>query len=76
MQNTFTAVFWEGDDGGVVGYVEEIPGANTEAGTIEEAESNLREAVRLICDANRQVLRGRLPNKRLTRKSLSVEMDV
>ena len=38
---------------GYVAYVEELPGANTQGETLDEARSNLREAVELIIDSNR-----------------------
>ena len=38
---------------GYVGFVEELPGANTQGATLEEARANLREAVLLVLDANR-----------------------
>lgn len=36
-----------------LGYVEELPGANTQGETLDEARENLREAVQLIIEANR-----------------------
>lgn len=47
-----TAVFQKVADG-YVGFVEEIPGANTQGATLDEARANLAEAVELILDANR-----------------------
>jgi len=38
---------------GYVGFVEELPGANTQAGTMEEARAALKEAVWLVIEANR-----------------------
>ena len=38
---------------GYVAYVEELPGANTQGKPLDEARSNLREAVELIIDSNR-----------------------
>jgi predicted RNase H-like HicB family nuclease len=38
---------------GYVAFVEELPGANTQGATLEEARANLREAVELVLDANR-----------------------
>jgi hypothetical protein len=37
------------------GWIEELPGANTQGSTLEEARDNLKEAVRLVLDANRQL---------------------
>lgn len=38
---------------GYVAFVEELPGANTQGDTIEEARENLKEAVALVMEANR-----------------------
>jgi predicted RNase H-like HicB family nuclease len=43
----------EGD--GYVAYVEELPGAISEGDTLEEARENLRDAVELLLDANREI---------------------
>jgi predicted RNase H-like HicB family nuclease len=48
---------------GYIGFVEELPGANTQAATLDEARANLAEAVDLVLDANRalseEAIRGR-----------------
>lgn len=49
---TFTAVIQKVRDG-YIGFVEELPGANTQGATLEEARANLREAVELILAAHR-----------------------
>jgi predicted RNase H-like HicB family nuclease len=54
MTATFTAVF-EQDGDWWVGYVEELPGANTQGATLDEARENLKEAVALIIEANREL---------------------
>lgn len=38
---------------GYIGFVEELPGANTKGNTLEEARANLTEAVALVLEANR-----------------------
>ena len=48
----FTAVFRRVPEG-FIAFVEELPGANTQAATIDEARANLAEAVELVLDANR-----------------------
>lgn len=53
MQLELTAVFRRDPAGGFAAYVEELPGANSEGGTFEEARENLREAVALVIEANR-----------------------
>jgi predicted RNase H-like HicB family nuclease len=52
----FTAVF-EQEGEWWIGYVEELPGANTQGRTIEEARENLKDAVHLIIEANRELTR-------------------
>ena len=54
--NKFTAVF-ERDGDWWIGYVEELPGANTQERTLEEARENLKEAVALVIEANRELTR-------------------
>src|SRR5438094_9951392 len=38
---------------GYIGFVEELPGANTQGDTLEEARTNLDEAIALVLEANR-----------------------
>jgi predicted RNase H-like HicB family nuclease len=40
-----------------IGYVDELPGANTQGRTLDEAHQNLREAVELILATNREIAR-------------------
>jgi predicted RNase H-like HicB family nuclease len=54
MDLQFTAVFREVPEG-YIGFVEELPGANTQGATLEEARTNLREAVAMVLDANREL---------------------
>ena len=50
----FTAVFMPVECG-YIGFVEELPGANTQGDTLEEARENLQEAVRMVLEANREL---------------------
>ena len=50
-----TAVFQEAEEGGYVAFVEELPGANTQGETIEEARENLKEVVQMVLAANREI---------------------
>jgi predicted RNase H-like HicB family nuclease len=52
----FTAVYKKDGDWWV-GYVEELPGAHTQGRTLDEARENLKEATRLIIEANRDLAR-------------------
>ena len=71
MDMTLTAVYEqvsksEGD--GYVAYVEELPGAISEGDTLEEARENLRDAVALLLEANRDLAGQRISGKKITRK--------
>jgi predicted RNase H-like HicB family nuclease len=72
-----TAVFQK-VRGGYVGFVEELPGANTQGRTLAEARRNLAEAVQLVLDANRQlaegvIVQGVSPGHKGAQKRLALE---
>ncbi len=54
MEHSFTAVF-EKQNKGWIAYAEELPGANTQGRTMEEARENLKEAIALIIESNREL---------------------
>jgi predicted RNase H-like HicB family nuclease len=56
---TFTAVFRRFPEG-YAAWVEELPGANTQGATLEEARANLSEAVELVLEANRVLAEEKL----------------
>jgi predicted RNase H-like HicB family nuclease len=56
MDIALTAVFKKVPEG-YIGYVEELPGANTQGTTLEETRENLLEAVELVLEANRTMAR-------------------
>lgn len=55
-----------------LGYVEEMPGANTQGKTMDEARENLREAVQLIIEANRELLSEQTEGHEIIREPLMV----
>lgn len=59
MHEKLTAIFQKSPYG-YIGYVEELPGANTQGRTLEETKSNLIEAIRLVLEANRQLVEEEL----------------
>ena len=67
----FTGVF-EQDGEWWIGYLEELPGANTQGRTLEEARENLKDAVRLLIAANRELTRRELQGKAIIREELVV----
>jgi predicted RNase H-like HicB family nuclease len=50
----FTAVYMETAEG-YIAFVEELPGANTQGSTLDEARANLKEAVSMVLEANRAI---------------------
>ena len=55
---------------GYVAFVEELPGANTQGKTLEEAKRNLIEAVDLVLEANRKLTEESLVGKNVIREPL------
>ncbi len=55
-----TAVYQKVEEG-YIAFVEELPGANTQGATIEEARENLKEAVSMVLEANRNLTEEQLP---------------
>ena len=54
MDLLFTAVFQKVSEG-YIAFVEELPGANTQGRTLQEARVKLREAIQLVLEANRML---------------------
>jgi len=69
MQMSLTAVYRKVPEG-FVGFVEELPGANTQGATLDEARANLREAVLLVLEANRQLIEDELEGADVIREPL------
>jgi predicted RNase H-like HicB family nuclease len=68
---TLTAIYEEAEEGGYIGYVAELPGANTQGETLAEARENLAEAIQLILEANREQFEQRFtPASKVTREQL------
>jgi predicted RNase H-like HicB family nuclease len=49
---SLTAIFMKVPEG-YLGFIEELPEANTQGDTIEKARENLKEAVALVMESNR-----------------------
>lgn len=73
MTSTFSAVF-EQDGPWWIGYVEELPGANTQGATLDEVRENLKEAVQLVLEANRDLARRNAEGKNVIRETLTVNL--
>ena len=66
-----TAVFEKVAEG-CIAFVEEVPGANTQDATLEEARENLAEAVGLVLEANRTLAAEAMSGKNVIREPLVV----
>ena len=66
-----TAVFRHFPEG-YAAFVEELPGANTQGKTLEEARRNLIEAAELILEANRQLAEESLAGQDVIREPFPV----
>jgi predicted RNase H-like HicB family nuclease len=62
-----TAVFMSVPEG-FIAFVEELPGANTQGATLEEARANLQEAVSLVLEANRELAEENLGDQPVTKE--------
>jgi predicted RNase H-like HicB family nuclease len=71
MQIRLTAVFRQVPEG-YIGFVEELPGANTQGTTLEETRLNLEEAVALVLDANRVLAEEGLQGVEVIREPLKL----
>ena len=69
---TFTAIYRKVPEG-YIAFVEELPGANTQGDTIEEARENLREAVSLVLDANRALAEEEISGLGVVREPFLLE---
>ncbi len=67
MTVELTAVFRPVREG-FVAFVEELPGANAQGATLDEARANLQEAVALVLQANRDLAEEDLANASVIRE--------
>ncbi len=61
MKHEFTAIIEEAPEGGFWAVCPEVPGANGQGETVEEAKENLREAIVLIFTDRLDDVRRGLP---------------
>jgi predicted RNase H-like HicB family nuclease len=57
---------------GFIGFVEELPGANTQGETLDEVRANLEEAIELVLDANRTLAEERIQGQDVIREAISL----
>jgi predicted RNase H-like HicB family nuclease len=66
-----TAIFQKVPEG-FIGFVEELPGANTQGATLDEVRNNLNEAVELVLEANRVLSEESIQGQQVIREPLFV----
>jgi predicted RNase H-like HicB family nuclease len=71
MRLELTAVFRKVPEG-YIGFVEELPGANTQGSTLEEARASLRDAVLLVLEANRMLAETELGSDDVIREPIDI----
>jgi predicted RNase H-like HicB family nuclease len=68
-----TAVFMKVPEGHVA-FIEELPGANTQGETLEQARENLHEAVAMVLDANREMSEQSIAGASVVRETFVLPM--
>lgn len=71
---SLTAIFLKVPEG-YVGFVEELPGANTQGVTLDEARQNLVEAAQLVLAANREIAEREIADKAVIREKFDVSFS-
>lgn len=70
----FTAIYEKADEGGFIGYVAELPGANTQGETLDETRENLKDAVEMLLDCYREDAEARMSaSKGATKEDLILQ---
>jgi len=75
MARQFTAIYKKSGKW-YLGWVEEIPGVNTQGKTLKEAKENLKEALLLILETNRLINKKEISSDKIIREPLSVSWSV
>jgi predicted RNase H-like HicB family nuclease len=71
MDYQLTAIYHKVHEG-YVAFVEELPGANSQGATLDEARENLREAIEMVIDANRTISGRELGGAKVIREPIKV----
>jgi predicted RNase H-like HicB family nuclease len=70
---SFTAIYQKVPEG-YIAFVEELPGANTQGKTLEEARENLKEAVKLVLETYRQLTEEEIAGKEVIREEIKISV--
>lgn len=72
MTQTFTAVYEPAEEGGYAAFVEEVPGAISQGETLEEARENLKDALELMLEVNREKVLDGVDESLIIREQIAV----
>ncbi len=72
MAKQFTAIYKKSGKW-YLGWVEEIPGVNTQGRTLQEVKENLKEALSLILETNRILNKKEVPKGKVIREPILVK---
>ncbi|XOB46342.1 MAG: type II toxin-antitoxin system HicB family antitoxin [Candidatus Nealsonbacteria bacterium] len=73
MKRQFTAIYKKRGKW-YLGWVEEIPGVNTQGKTLKEVKENLKDALLLILETNRILNKKETPKGKVIREPLSISL--
>jgi len=73
MARQFTAIYKKSNKW-YLGWVEEIPGVNTQGKTLKEVKENLKEALLLILETNKLLNKKEASGGKVIREPLSVSL--
>ena len=68
----YTAIIKEVEDGWYMGQCEQVPGAITQGQTIEEVKENLKEAIALVLESEKEHCQRRYEGERFIRRKIAV----
>jgi predicted RNase H-like HicB family nuclease len=71
MDYQLTAIYHKVQEG-YIAFVEELPGANSQGATLDEARENLPEAIEMVIDANRTISGRGLGGAKVIREPIKV----
>ena len=57
---------------GYIGFIEELPGANSQANTLNELKENLKEAVQLILEANKVMSEEMISGQKFSHEKFNI----
>jgi predicted RNase H-like HicB family nuclease len=68
----YTAIIEKTEDGWFIAHCAEVPNAHTQGQTIEEAKENLKDAIELILDCEREIAMKKVSRKNVFLGKVSI----